>query len=42
MSRTPVVVVAVAIATPPELVELVVVETEAVEETKSQRKASTD
>jgi hypothetical protein len=42
MSRTPVVAVAVAIATPPELVELVVAETEAVEEMKLQRKASTD
>jgi hypothetical protein len=42
MSRTPVVVVAVAIATPPELVAMVAAEMEAVEETKSQRKASTD
>jgi hypothetical protein len=42
MSRTPVAVVAVAIATPPELVELAAVETEAAEETSSQRKALTD
>jgi hypothetical protein len=42
MSRTPVVAVAVAIATPPELVAMVAAEMEAVEETKSQRKASTD
>jgi len=42
MSRSPVAEVAVAIATPLELVELAAAEMEAVEETKSQRKASTD
>jgi hypothetical protein len=42
MSRSPAAEVAVAIATPLELVELAAAEMEAVEEMKSQRKASTD